>query len=188
MDNNINEKFNLLQHLNRVSDLAYEVALEMGQSEMFAKEVAIAGHLHDVGKLIIHPEILNKQSKISNEEFSYLKKHVTYSSYLLDIFSDNLSNNIIDMVAQHHENADGTGYPKGLDSNDINLGASIIRVCDTYDAITNNRPYSNAEKSEEAIRIIESENNKYLYKCIKALKIVVRKEKKCNCTLDKLYA
>lgn len=168
--NNIDEKFELLQHLNRVSDLSHKMAIQMGLSDEICKEIAIAAHLHDVGKLLVHPAILNKEGRISAEEKTYLQEHVKYS-YLIGLFvGERLSEDILTMIQQHHENHDGTGYPNNLHGRELHIGSQIIRVADVYDALRSERPYRKRLSKNEAFEIMLNEKQYYNLECLETMK------------------
>jgi putative nucleotidyltransferase with HDIG domain len=129
------------KHSNRVQDYSVKIAEKMGISSEINYTIALASLFHDVGKCFIPDEILNKPSKLSDEEFSYIKKHSTYSS---EILHGKFEEDIAAIVEQHHERLDGSGYPKGLKGDEIRIEAKIIAVADSYDAMTSNRAYRNA--------------------------------------------
>lgn len=166
---NINEKYELMQHITRVSDLAYKMAKFMGLEELECREIAIAGHLHDVGKLMLHPDILNKKGKLTSEEKSYIEDHVKYSFMMAYAFENKLSANIIRMIKEHHENYDGTGYPDKKAGSELLLGSLIIKTCDVYDAMRSDRPYRVSLSQGEALAEMMKESHKYDPKCLVAL-------------------
>ena len=110
-------------------------------------------HKHDIGKFFIPDEILNKPTKLSDEEFNYIKMHSTYSSELL---KGKFIDDIAHIVEEHHERLDGSGYPKGLKGNQIRIEARIIGVADSYDAMTTDRAYRSAMTPKEAIEELKS--------------------------------
>lgn len=129
------------KHSNRVQDYSVKIASKLGLSGEINYTIALASLFHDVGKCFIPDEILNKPSKLSDEEFNYIKMHSTYSSELLHgKFIEDISK----IVAEHHERVDGSGYPKGLKDDEICIEAKIIAVADSYDAMTSDRAYRNA--------------------------------------------
>ncbi|MEA5093699.1 hypothetical protein SDC9_87212 [bioreactor metagenome] len=135
-------------HSNRVQDYSVKIASKLGLSGEINYTIALASLFHDVGKYFIPDEILNKASKLSDEEFNYIKKHSTYSSELLHgKFIEDISK----IVEAHHERLDGSGYPKGLKGDEIRIEAKIIAVADSYDAMTSDRAYRNAMSPEEAM-------------------------------------
>jgi putative nucleotidyltransferase with HDIG domain len=136
------------KHSNRVQDYSVKIASKLGLSGELNYSIALASLFHDVGKCFIPDEILNKPSKLSDEEFTYIKKHSTYSSELLHgKFAEDISK----IVEAHHERLDGSGYPKGLKGDEIRIEAKIIAVADSYDAMTSDRAYRNALTPEEAM-------------------------------------
>lgn len=140
-------------HSQRVAKYALEIAKRMGKTEEEQREICYAALLHDVGKIHIPDAIINKPSKLSDEEFSYIKLHPISGYYILrDI--DEMS-----LIAQgakwHHERYDGNGYPNGLAGENIPEVARIIGVADTYDAMTSNRSYRKIMPQEKVRAEIE---------------------------------
>jgi len=128
-------------HSIRVATLAKAIALESGMSAPGVEEVYTAALLHDVGK--IHEEfapLLRKDSKLTAEETALLQTHSVKSAELVGIISS-FRGNVQDSVRSHHERWDGQGYPDGIVGEDIPLGARIIMISDTTDAMTSDRPY-----------------------------------------------
>lgn len=101
--------------------------------------------LHDIGKIEVPLEILNKPGKLTEDEFYLLKKHPEAGLRLLE-GKENIGNDTLSVVAQHHENYNGTGYPNGIAEDDIHLFGKICRIIDVYDALTSKRTHSNAMK------------------------------------------
>lgn len=135
-------------HAERVSVYAHYTALELGLSIEEADKAAVCGRLHDLGKVGLQDNILLKEQKLEEQEYEIIKQHPVIGEEILKPMK--LAQDIIDGIAQHHEKLDGSGYPLGLSGNKISLFARIIAVCDTYDAITSNRPYRMALSHEEA--------------------------------------
>jgi len=134
-------------HSVRVADYALRIAKELGKNEEEQRIVYYAGLLHDVGKIRIPGEIINKPGKLTDEEFNHIKIHpVTGYHIMKDIYDDK----IIAVGAKfHHERYDGKGYPCGLEADNIPEIARIICVADTYDAMTSNRSYRDALPQEK---------------------------------------
>lgn len=121
-------------HSARVADLSAMVAAELGLSDEAVEQVRIGGRLHDIGKIGIREEILNKQGPLTDDEFEHVKLHpVTGSEILAPLVH---LGPVIGFVRGHHERWDGKGYPRGLAGDAIPLGARIVAVADAYDAIT----------------------------------------------------
>ena len=114
--------------------------------------------LHDYGKIEIPDEILSKPGKLTREEFEVIKKHPVYGAgYLVDL---SFPSEIKEIVLQHHERLDGSGYPGGLKHESISDMVQIVAISDVYDALTTDRPYRRALTTEEAISMIEEEVDK----------------------------
>jgi putative two-component system response regulator len=136
-------------HSARVADLAATVAAEMGLSEDQVEVVRTAGRLHDIGKIGIREEILNKRGPLTDEEFEHVKHHTVTGSQILAPLAH--LRHIIDIVRSHHERWDGKGYPDGIAGEQIPLGARIIGAVEIYDALTTSRPYQEKMVPELAI-------------------------------------
>jgi cyclic di-GMP phosphodiesterase len=136
-------------HSARVADLAATVAAELGLDEEEVELVRTAGRLHDIGKIGIREEILNKQGPLTDEEFEHVKHHTITGSQILAPLAH--LKHIIDIVRSHHERWDGKGYPDGLTGEAIPLGARIIGAVEIYDALTTSRPYQEKMVPELAI-------------------------------------
>ena len=126
-------------HQIRVAELATAIAKHMGLAKEEAHGISLAGKIHDLGKIQVPAELLSKPGKITDIEFSLIKIH-SQSGY--DILKDiDFPWPIAQMVLQHHERIDGSGYPQGLKGEDILLGARILGVADVVEAISAHRPY-----------------------------------------------
>ena len=126
-------------HERRVAGLAVSIAKEMGFDDEHCRVIRLAGEVHDIGKIQVPAEILNKPGKLSSLEFELVKTHVTASRELLQ--GIDFPWPLADIAAQHHERLDGTGYPNGLCSDKISIEAKIIAVADVLEAISSHRPY-----------------------------------------------
>lgn len=162
------------RHSNRVQDYSIKIAAKLGLSGEINYTIALASLFHDVGKLFIPDEILNKPTKLSDSEFNYIKKHSTYSSELL---KGKFLKDIAKIVEQHHERLDGSGYPSGLKDDEICIEAKIIAVADSYDAMTSDRAYRDALSPEVAMDEIKSMADKYYDKSVvQAFELVLKDE------------
>ncbi|MCL2139736.1 MAG: response regulator [Treponema sp.] len=115
--------------------------------------------LHDVGKIVIHDNILQKPGKLTEEEFEIIKGHVKFGEKVIDkIKKSTTEQTFLDyakvFAGTHHENWDGTGYPRGLKGQDIPLLGRLMAIVDVYDALASERPYKKAFTHEEAVKII----------------------------------
>ena len=127
-------------HSVAVCALMIALAKQLGLDHEQTRSAGAAGLLHDLGKSMIPPEILNKPGKLTDREFAVIKTHPEEGLKLL-LGSTGVDEVALDVVLHHHEKLNGTGYPKGLKSADISLFAKMGAVCDIYDAVTSNRPY-----------------------------------------------
>ena len=139
-----------------VSNLASFVAREMALSEEQCHNLAIAGMLHDIGKLRLRSYVYEeKEAKLNIDELRYVRLHPSLGYAILK--EHGYTKEILTAVLYHHENADGSGYPNNLKGEEIPLGARILRVCDAFGALIANRPYRSALDIETAISIMIEE-------------------------------
>lgn len=129
-------------HSERVSDMTLKVCQLIGLKKDDISKIHIAAHLHDIGKIGVPDAILNKEGKLTDEEFGYIKKHPAIGAEILS--KSNKLSELSDIVLMHHERYDGKGYPLGRKGVEIPIGARIIAICDSIDAITSNRCYRRA--------------------------------------------
>jgi PAS domain S-box-containing protein/putative nucleotidyltransferase with HDIG domain len=141
-------------HQRRVADLAFEVAVELGLSEHLSRGVHMAGLIHDVGKIHIPAEILSKPTRLTEVERNLVRTHPRVGHDILK--SIEFPWPVADIVLQHHERIDGSGYPSGLSGEDILLEARILAVADVVEAMASHRPYRPAHALEEALQEIET--------------------------------
>lgn len=125
----------------------------------FLVQAAVAGLLHDIGKIKIPPNILNKNGKLDNLEYIIIQSHTAYSASLL--FDMDIAKHTMQAILYHHENEDGSGYPTGLRREQIPLIAKICHIADVFDALTSRRPYKEPKAPFEALSIMTG-NNPYL--------------------------
>ena len=137
------------EHARRVSDLSVAIGVALGLSESEVKELKIAGQYHDIGKIALQEDILNKKGKLTDIELKEIKRHPELSYNILS--SVNEFGPIAEIVLYHHERWDGKGYPSGHQGKEIPLQSRIIMVADAYDAMTDDRPYRKALSKEEAV-------------------------------------
>ena len=139
-------------HSTRVTDFTLKIAGTMGFSEKEAGDLELAALLHDVGKIAVPENILNKPGKLSDQEFALIKEHPSRGESILKPVIE--LKEIARVVRAHHEHYDGTGYPDGLKGREIPLGARIMAVADAYDSITSERPYRKAASHRYAVKEI----------------------------------
>ncbi|MBN7772581.1 diguanylate cyclase [Clostridium aminobutyricum] len=138
------------QHSRRVSELCESMGNALHMPEDKVKELKTVGLLHDIGKIAIEENILNKKHKLTEEEWEEIKKHPEIGYRILSTVNDLAE--MAEYVLAHHERWDGKGYPKGLQGTDIPLQSCIISIVDAYDAMISERSYRNALPKEVAIQ------------------------------------
>jgi HD domain len=141
-------------HSQRVARHAVRISRAMGLSAQEVAKIATAAEVHDVGKIYTSRKILNNPRRLTEAEFAAVKEHSTRGAQMLSVVGDP---EITAMVRHHHERIDGDGYPDGLAGSAIPLGARIIAVADTFDAITSDRPYRAASSQKQALDILSAE-------------------------------
>lgn len=142
-------------HSVAVCALMVSLARRMGMPDEQIREAGVAGLMHDVGKMMIDPDILNKPGRLTPEEYDAMKYHPEAGLKLLDA-SLQLNSMVRDVCLHHHEKFDGTGYPHALAGNEISIFARMGAVCDVYDAITSDRPYKKGWGAAHSIREMAS--------------------------------
>ncbi|MFZ5640201.1 MAG: diguanylate cyclase [Bacillota bacterium] len=137
-------------HSERVVHYAVSLAEAMGLPEEEMKIIRVSAYLHDIGKIEIDRDILNKEAPLTKEEQKILHQHPIWGAQIIS--SVRSLRDVIPVVLYHHEKFDGTGYPAGLAGTDIPLAARILKVVDSYDAMTTPRPYRNISTPQEAVK------------------------------------
>jgi len=137
-------------HSRSVVELAEEVAEELGLHHQARQEVQVAALLHDVGKVAIPNEILNKPARLTDEEFELMKTHTVEGQTLLEGLGERFVP-VAEIVRSCHERWNGGGYPDGLAGDEIPVTARIVFCCDAYSAMTSDRPYRRAMAAEAAL-------------------------------------
>jgi len=147
-------------HQRRVADLARAIATEMGLPQDTIEGIRMAGSIHDIGKLSIPAEILSKPTKLSENEFSLIKEHARKGYEMLKDVESPWP--LAEIVYQHHERMDGSGYPRNLKGDEILMEARIMAVADVVEAMASHRPYRPALGIDAALKEIE-DNRGILY-------------------------
>jgi putative nucleotidyltransferase with HDIG domain len=140
-------------HSQKVSAYASLIADALGLNDLEIEEIRLGGVLHDIGKVAIPENILNKNGPLNPDEWDTMKSHVTFGAKILEPLTPLAR--IREMVLHHHEFFDGSGYPHGMSGEAIPLGARIIAVADAYDTITSDRTYKKARPAAEALMELE---------------------------------
>ncbi len=147
-------------HSRRVSDMACFLSARLGLSEDEVQEIHIAGHLHDIGKIGIPDRILLKEGRLDEDEWQIMKRHPEIGAQIMRR-SEHFAR-IAAILLHHHERWDGKGYPFGAKGEEIPLGARIIAVCDSIDAMASKRSYRNALPME-VVRAEIEKNSGIMY-------------------------
>ncbi len=147
-------------HQQRVSSIACDIAKEIGLSDDQIEGVRIAGAMHDIGKISVSSEILTKPGKLTDQEFDIIKTHPQVGYDILKKIKFPWP--IADIIYQHHERMDGSGYPRGMKGKEILIEARIVAVADVIEAMASKRPYRPALGIDEALAEI-SHNSSRLY-------------------------
>lgn len=143
-------------HARRVGTLSAGIAGELGLDADFVESIQLAAPLHDLGKIGIPDNILFKPAKLSDEEYAVMRRHAALGAALLGEKKSPLLQLAREIAEFHHERWDGKGYDSGRSGLDIPLSARIVSVADTYDAITNDRPYRKGRTQFEALEEIKA--------------------------------
>jgi putative nucleotidyltransferase with HDIG domain len=139
-------------HQKRVAELAIAIAEEMGLSDEQIDGIRMAGLVHDIGKIYVPSDLLNKSSRLNGPEYELFKSHCQVGYDILKTIDFPWP--VAPMVLQHHERQDGTGYPQGLYGRDIMLEARILAVADVVEAMSGQRPYRPANSIGDALEEI----------------------------------
>lgn len=162
----------LVRHGIVVCRLAGMVTKELGMDEEYRKKMLQAGLLHDIGKLKIGSYLYGRNANdLKVEEIKYVRMHSVLGYEILK--NKGYNDIILEAVLHHHENYDGTGYPDNLKGDEIPLGARILRVCDVFSALVENRPYRRAFSIEMAMKLLIDEVKNFDMACFLALQRAV---------------
>jgi putative nucleotidyltransferase with HDIG domain len=142
-------------HSQRVRSYALGLTAALGvRNRSLIEAIQQAALVHDIGKAAIPRHILDKPSRLTEEEFEQIKRHVDIGAEMLT--GSSIDRQVITIVRAHHENWDGTGYLRGLDGVRIPFGARIVSVVDCFDALTSDRPYRSRLPTDAALQIVQS--------------------------------
>lgn len=164
------------KHIHSVPQLVNKMCQKMNCTEKEIKFFVQCAYLHDIGKIFIPPEILQKKGKLTDDEYKIMKTHTTQGAELCEsLISLKKYSNV---ARSHHENEDGSGYPNGI--NNIPIEAAIIKVADVYDALVSKRQYKEEIKITKAIDILKESlidkglANKIVFKAL--LDVIIENE------------
>jgi putative nucleotidyltransferase with HDIG domain len=162
-----------LEHAMIVSNMAYDVGKELKLDEDVCYELALAGMLHDIGKLKLAAYVYGNEDPLVIEKMKYERMH---SKLGYDALKDKgYSRFILDAILYHHENNDGSGYPCNLREEEIPLGARILHVCDVYAAFLSDRPYREAFDVASSMELMIEESKNFDMEIFLAFQRVVHK-------------
>lgn len=163
-----------LSHGMEVSNLAHAVAKELGYGAGVCHELAVAGVLHDIGKIVLMEEMPAGDDTLVVEEIKFVRMHAEQSYQI--VRQRGYSEFIQQSILYHHENYDGSGYPYNLYGEQIPFGARILRVCDVYSALTSQRPYRSAFDRETAMELMIEDIKDFDLKVFLAFQRVVHEQ------------
>lgn len=163
-------------HTRRVALLAVAIGERLGLPEGRLRQLALGGLLHDVGKLSVPNEILNKPGRLTDAEFAEIRRHPGAGRQLLTELGG-FPRLVLDLVESHHERLDGDGYPNHIAAAELDLAVRILTVADVYDALTADRVYREAWTSERALALLDDEAGRaFDVECVAALREIVAVE------------
>jgi putative nucleotidyltransferase with HDIG domain len=167
------------EHTRRVALLAARVGDELKLTAAARRHLAVGGLLHDIGKLSVPLEILQKPAGLTDEEFAAIKRHPADGRRLLEELGG-FPSDVLRLVSDHHERLDGSGYPRGLKAGELPLETRILAVCDVYDALVSDRVYRAAWAPERALALLHEESHAYDPVVVAALERTVSPQRAGN--------
>ncbi len=151
-------------HSERVTEYSVRIATVLNLDKSEIEKIRYAALLHDIGKINIREDILNKPDRLTDEEFAIMREHPVYGAKIMEPVAE--FKEMLPYVYHHHERFDGKGYPDGLAGEDIPLASRILAVADSFDAMTSDRPYRKAMSIEDAIEELRSNSGTQFDPCI----------------------
>ena len=163
-------------HSHRVAEQAASVAEEMGLDADLVEEVRLAGRLHDIGKIGIREDVLNKPGALTPEEYAHVQEHVRIGMMILEPLRHIPA--ALEFIHDHHEQFDGGGYPRGRAGAEISIGGRILAACDAFDAMTSRRAFRDAFDEQATIVHLEADVGRRLDPTVFAAlrRVVVRRK------------
>jgi putative nucleotidyltransferase with HDIG domain len=147
-----------VSHQERLASLAALIGEKLGMKEDELEWLQVGALLHDIGKAAIPNTILSKPGKLTEEEWGLIRSHVKRGHEMLQ--GMNLPENVMNMIMNHHERLNGTGYPYGVRRDQLSLEARILESCDVVEAMTSHRPYRPAKKKDEIVNELQTGREK----------------------------
>jgi hypothetical protein len=170
------------EHTRRVALRAVQVGEELGLAPNRLRTLAVGGLLHDIGKLSVPDEILKKPSSLGDEEYAVIKRHPEWGERLLGELGG-FSQAVRRLLLNHHERLDGSGYPRGLEGDALDLETRILGACDVYDALLSSRVYRPAWSHSQALELLRAESGiTFDERCVTALARVLEHERRGDAT------
>jgi putative two-component system response regulator len=162
-------------HSRRVAEQAASVAEALGLNADVVENIRLAGRLHDIGKIGIREDILNKPGALTDDEYAHVKEHVRIGMEILEPLHH--IPDALEYIHDHHEHFDGSGYPRGRRGAGISIGGRILTACDAFDAMTSRRAFREAFDEKETIEQLQAEVGRLLDPAVFAAleKVVARR-------------
>lgn len=146
--------FGTNSHARRVAIMMYRLAQQVGLPKAESRQIASAAVLHDIGKLAVPIDLLQKSTPLSAEELALIRTHSNVGYEILTTRETSKLSVAADIALHHHERYDGTGYPEGLSGDAIPLPSQLAAICDVYDALRQDRPYRRGLSHVEAMGVV----------------------------------
>ncbi len=162
----------LYTHSIDVAIISLMIAVKLGYNDRELTNLGIGTLLHDVGKLLIPKSIIQKRGKLTDQEMMLMKQHCDLGMSSLENYD--IPKEYTDIVMQHHERLDGSGYPNGIKGKDIHQNARIVMIADTIDSITSYRPYREARTIDIAIEVLKNEKDSYSQELVSLFSEIIK--------------
>ncbi len=168
-------------HIQRVASMSLEIGKRFGMQKEDLESLKLGGILHDIGKIGVPGQILNKPSQLTSPEWEIMKKHVQTGYKICLPLQKNLGS-ALEIIRHHHERLDGSGYPDGLNGDQLSLPVRIMAVVDMFDALTTKRSYRKAISREESLAIVEQDAHagRLDLEVVEQLKYFLKKQNKLD--------
>ncbi|KNY30612.1 integral membrane sensor hybrid histidine kinase [Pseudobacteroides cellulosolvens ATCC 35603 = DSM 2933] len=148
-------------HVKRVAEYSYLLAIKIGFSQEEANMLKLVSPMHDIGKIAIADEILNKPGKLTPQEYEIIKNHVEIGYNMINKSNRKMLKLASIIAYEHHEKYDGTGYPRGLKGEEISIYGRILALADVFDALASDRVYKKAWEMDRILELIKNERGKH---------------------------
>lgn len=162
----------LFTHSVNVAVISLMIAMEKGYDVGKLLNLGLGAFLHDVGKLSVPKSVIQKPGALNKTEMACIRKHCVLGVSSLEKCS--MPRECLNIVLQHHERLDGSGYPQGLKNDEICENAQIVMIADVVDAITSYRPYKQLQKTDTALKILRKDQEKYSQELVSVLEKLLR--------------